>query len=86
MDGVHRPISAYATARTSPTTSCACCARRLPTYWTAGAALVQLDEPVLSEVVFGGAKSKRTFMCGALSDADGAANEELAFAATWSTR
>lgn len=34
----------------------------------AGAALVQLDEPVLSEVVFSGAKSKRSFMCGALSE------------------
>jgi 5-methyltetrahydropteroyltriglutamate--homocysteine methyltransferase len=34
----------------------------------AGAALVQFDEPVLSEVVFSGAKSKRSFMCGALSE------------------
>ncbi|MBI5067585.1 MAG: sulfurtransferase TusA family protein [Deltaproteobacteria bacterium] len=45
-----------------------------------GAALVQLDEPVLSEVVFGGSVSgDRTFMCGVL-DARGAAEEELAFA------
>jgi 5-methyltetrahydropteroyltriglutamate--homocysteine methyltransferase len=47
----------------------------------AGVALVQLDEPVLSEVVFTGAKNARSFMCGALSEkADAAA--ELAFAGT----
>ena len=34
----------------------------------AGAAIVQFDEPVLSEVVFSGPKSKRSFMCGALSE------------------
>jgi 5-methyltetrahydropteroyltriglutamate--homocysteine methyltransferase len=34
----------------------------------AGTALVQLDEPVLSEVVFTGAKNARSFMCGALSE------------------
>jgi len=45
----------------------------------AGAALVQLDEPVLSEVVFTGAKNTRTFMCGALSE-KGDAAKELAFA------
>ena len=33
-----------------------------------GAALVQFDEPVLTEVVFGGASGNRTFMCGALSE------------------
>ena len=33
-----------------------------------GAALVQFDEPVLTEVVFGGATGNRTFMCGALSE------------------
>ena len=33
-----------------------------------GAALVQFDEPVLSEVVFGKARAQRTFMCGALSE------------------
>ena len=33
-----------------------------------GAALVQLDEPVLTEVVFGSARAKRSFMCGALSE------------------
>jgi TusA-related sulfurtransferase len=32
----------------------------------AGVAIVQLDEPVLSEVVFSGPKNKRSFMCGAL--------------------
>ena len=45
----------------------------------AGAALVQLDEPVLSEVVFTGAKNARSFMCGALSE-KGEAGPELAFA------
>ena len=44
-----------------------------------GAALVQLDEPVLSEVVFTGAKNARSFMCGALSE-KGDARHELAFA------
>ena len=44
-----------------------------------GAALVQLDEPVLSEVVFTGAKNARSFMCGALSE-KGEAGHELAFA------
>jgi len=46
----------------------------------AGAALVQLDEPVLSEVVFGGSVSgNRTFMCGVL-DARRSVDDELAFA------
>lgn len=45
-----------------------------------GAALVQLDEPILSEVAFGGSVSgNRTFMCGVL-DARGEAGAELAFA------
>jgi 5-methyltetrahydropteroyltriglutamate--homocysteine methyltransferase len=47
----------------------------------AGVALVQLDEPVLSEVVFTGAKNTRSFMCGALSEKGDAATE-LAFART----
>jgi 5-methyltetrahydropteroyltriglutamate--homocysteine methyltransferase len=46
----------------------------------AGAALVQFDEPVLTEVVFTGAKARRSFMCGALSEKKSPA-EELAFAA-----
>ena len=33
-----------------------------------GAALVQFDEPVLTEVVHGGLRAGRTFMCGALSE------------------
>ena len=33
-----------------------------------GASLVQFDEPVLTEVVFGSATGNRTFMCGALSE------------------
>jgi 5-methyltetrahydropteroyltriglutamate--homocysteine methyltransferase len=45
----------------------------------AGAALVQLEEPVLSEVVFSGPKNTRSFMCGALSE-KGEAARELAFA------
>ncbi len=34
----------------------------------ADAAIVQLDEPVLTEVVFGSAHRTRSFMCGALSE------------------
>jgi 5-methyltetrahydropteroyltriglutamate--homocysteine methyltransferase len=45
----------------------------------AGASLVQLDEPVLSEVVMTGAKSQRSFMCGALSE-KGDPGRELDFA------
>ena len=45
----------------------------------AGVALVQLDEPVLAEVVFTGAKNTRSFMCGALSE-KGDAGRELEFA------
>jgi 5-methyltetrahydropteroyltriglutamate--homocysteine methyltransferase len=45
----------------------------------AGAALVQLDELVLSEVVFTGAKNARSFMCGALSER-GHPRQELVFA------
>ena len=45
----------------------------------AGVALVQFDEPVLTEVVFTGAKTQRSFMCGALSEKKSPA-EELAFA------
>ncbi len=45
----------------------------------AGASLVQFDEPVLSEVVFSGPKSRPSFMCGALSESRGS-EHELAFA------
>jgi 5-methyltetrahydropteroyltriglutamate--homocysteine methyltransferase len=45
----------------------------------AGAPVVQLDEPVLSEAVFSGARNTRSFMCGALSEKRDAAHE-LAFA------
>lgn len=46
----------------------------------AGVALVQLDEPVLTEVVYGTpGQGGRTFMCGALGQRLGTA-EELAFA------
>ncbi len=44
-----------------------------------GAALVQFDEPVLSEVVFGSPTGGRSFMCGALSEKMDT-EEELAFA------
>ena len=46
-----------------------------------GAALVQFDEPVLSEVVFSGGQSanKRSFMCGALGEKKDTPSE-LAFA------
>jgi 5-methyltetrahydropteroyltriglutamate--homocysteine methyltransferase len=46
---------------------------------SSGTALVQFDEPVLTEVVFTGAKTQRSFMCGALSE-KGAPADELAFA------
>jgi 5-methyltetrahydropteroyltriglutamate--homocysteine methyltransferase len=46
----------------------------------AGAAIVQLDEPVLTEVVFGAVR-QRTFMCGALGE-KGEPGPELAFATT----
>jgi 5-methyltetrahydropteroyltriglutamate--homocysteine methyltransferase len=46
----------------------------------AGAAIVQFDEPVLSEVVYGHPESgNRTFMCGALGS-KGPVDEELEFA------
>lgn len=45
----------------------------------AGATLVQIDEPVLTEVVFTGSKQRRSFMCGALSEKRDAA-AELRFA------
>lgn len=47
-----------------------------------GASLVQLDEPVLTEVVFTGPKSRRSFMCGALSE-KGEAAAELRAAREW---
>jgi 5-methyltetrahydropteroyltriglutamate--homocysteine methyltransferase len=46
----------------------------------AGVALVQFDEPVLSEVVYGRPATQRSFMCGALGER-GAPAQELAFAA-----
>ncbi len=45
----------------------------------AGAALVQLDEPVLTEVVFGRPQKNRSFMCGALGERK-SPEEELTFA------
>jgi 5-methyltetrahydropteroyltriglutamate--homocysteine methyltransferase len=45
----------------------------------AGVSLIQLDEPILTEVVLVGAKKSRSFMCGALSER-GDAGDELNFA------
>ncbi|MCD8511550.1 MAG: cobalamin-independent methionine synthase II family protein [Bacillus sp. (in: Bacteria)] len=45
----------------------------------AGAPFIQLDEPVLTELVFTQKNANRTFMCGALT-AKADAEEELAFA------
>src|SRR5436309_3164082 len=45
----------------------------------AGVSLVQVDEPVLAEVVYTGAKNTRSFMCGALSE-KGDADRELQLA------
>ncbi len=45
-----------------------------------GAALVQFDEPVLTEVVYGSPGAARSFMCGALSERLGS-EPELDFAA-----
>jgi 5-methyltetrahydropteroyltriglutamate--homocysteine methyltransferase len=45
----------------------------------AGVALVQFDEPVLTEVVFTPPSFRRSFMCGALSE-KGEAKDELRFA------
>lgn len=46
----------------------------------AGASLVQLDEPILTEIVFGAAHGQRTFMCGALSERSEDKEKELQFA------
>jgi 5-methyltetrahydropteroyltriglutamate--homocysteine methyltransferase len=46
----------------------------------AGTALVQFDEPVLTEAVYSGPKNTRSFMCGALSEKSDPAHE-LEFAA-----
>jgi len=45
-----------------------------------GAALVQFDEPVLTEAIYTGPKNTRSFMCGALSEKASPA-DELKFAA-----
>lgn len=45
----------------------------------AGVSMIQLDEPVLTEVVFTQSNANRTFMCGALT-AKADAEEELEFA------
>ena len=45
----------------------------------AGASIVQFDEPVLTEVVYGSSRARRSFMCGALSERYDTATE-LGFA------
>ncbi len=45
----------------------------------AGASLVQIDEPILTEVVFGRSRANRSFMCGALGSRK-ETQEELEFA------
>lgn len=50
-----------------------------------GAALVQIDEPVLCEVVHGRPSGGRSFMCGALSS-KGSPREEYALAEGWINR
>lgn len=45
----------------------------------AGVSIVQLDEPVLTEIVMSGPKTARSFMCGALSERS-SIDEELSFA------
>ena len=47
---------------------------------TSGATIIQLDEPVLTEVVFGKPAKQRSFMCGALGEKLKATHEELEFA------
>ncbi len=51
----------------------------------AGAAIVQLDEPVLREVVHTASQGRRSFMCGALSE-KGDPARELALAREWINR
>lgn len=41
----------------------------------AGVAMIQFDEPVLSEVVFTGPRQARSFMCGVLSESSDTASE-----------
>ncbi len=48
----------------------------------AGASVVQLDEPVLTEVVYSAPTGGRSFMCGALSEKR-APDQELALAREW---
>ena len=62
------PTARIARARTWPTDIVRVLREEIHFLLAAGASLVQLDEPVLSEVVFTGEKSSRSFMCGALSE------------------
>lgn len=49
--------------------------------YSLGTALIQIDEPVLTEVVYGRHDGGgRTFMCGALDELAGSVDDELAFA------
>lgn len=51
----------------------------IETLLTHGASIIQLDEPVLTEILFSAPHKARTFMCGALSER-GDASTELEFA------
>ena len=59
---------AYANRETLATDIVRVLREELACLLAAGVALVQFDEPVLSEVVYSGSVSKRSFMCGALSE------------------
>jgi len=59
---------AYANRETLATDIIRVLREELACLLAAGVALVQFDEPVLSEVVYSGSVSKRSFMCGALSE------------------
>lgn len=49
--------------------------------YSLGTAMIQIDEPVLTEVVYGRHDGGgRTFMCGALDELEGSVDDELAFA------
>jgi 5-methyltetrahydropteroyltriglutamate--homocysteine methyltransferase len=70
---------AYATRETLASDVVRVLREELATLLAQGAALVQFDEPVLSEVAFSGTTSQRSFMCGSLS-AKSDPRTELAFA------
>jgi 5-methyltetrahydropteroyltriglutamate--homocysteine methyltransferase len=70
---------AYATRESLATDIVRILREEIAALLAAGVPLVQLDEPVLAEVVYSGPSNKRSFMCGALSEKNDAPSE-LAFA------